>query len=89
MGGYLDVTKTGNSAEANLAALSTTGYVDQVLYSYGSDPDSGNAGVQVATIHTTAAGSTVTPTNTPIPAAAYLFGTGLMGLVGLRRKMSA
>jgi len=29
----------------------------------------------------------VTVSATPIPAAAYLFGSGLMGLVGIRRKM--
>ena|SRR5208337_2544107 len=31
---------------------------------------------------------TVTATATPIPAAAYLLGSGLMGLVGIRRKMN-
>ena len=31
----------------------------------------------------------VTVTATPIPAAAYLFGSGLMGLVGIRRKIKS
>jgi hypothetical protein len=87
MGGYVN----GN-AEQNLAALSTTGYVDQVLYYYGSTPDNTTTGTQVATIRTLAnGGTTVTPSvsNAPIPAAAYLFGTGLLGLAGIRRKMAA
>ena len=31
--------------------------------------------------------ATTTATATPIPAAAWLLGSGLMGLVGIRRKM--
>jgi hypothetical protein len=90
MGNYL---ASGN-AETNLAGLSTTGYVDQVLFYYGSDPDSGAHGTRTAYLRTFADGHTaVTATDptaqTPIPAAVYLFGSGLMGLVGLRRKMAA
>ena len=91
MGGYIDAMHAG--AEQNLAALSTTGYVDQVLYYYGSNPDSGNPGTAVGYLRTYADGHTVlNPANaptTPIPAAAYLFGSGLLGLIGLRRKMAA
>jgi hypothetical protein len=89
-GGYLQ-----NTAEANLAALATVGYVDQVLYYYGANPDGGTPGVQVGVLRTFADGSTMlNPMNdpgasVPVPAAAYLFGSGLLGLIGLRRKMAA
>jgi hypothetical protein len=85
MGGYLK----GNG-EVGLGALSTTGgYVDQVLYYYGADPDSGANGYKVASIRTSANGTVLNAPAVPIPAAAYLFGTGLMGLAGIRRKMAA
>ncbi len=88
MGGYLQSA----NGEANLAALSTTGYVDQVLYYYGSDPDTAASGAQVGVLRTYANCITVlnpVAPSVPIPAAAYLFGSGLIGLVGLRRKMAA
>ncbi len=91
MGNYL---ATGD-AEKSLAALSTTGYVDQILYYYGADPDSGIKGTKASYIRTFADGHTtvsaIDPSlpSVPIPAAIYLFGSGLMGLVGLRRKTAA
>jgi hypothetical protein len=86
LGGFLN---QNNGAEANLAALATVGYVDQYLYYYGSIPTRGNTtGMNVATIRTFADGHTeLNPV--PIPAAVYLLGSGLLGLVGIRRKMSA
>jgi len=98
MGSYLDQNIPGNTAEVNLAALSTTGYVNQMLYYYGSTPDGSTTdikGTAVAALETlvNANGQLITilgnaPT-TPIPAAVYLFGSGLLGLIGLRRKMVA
>ncbi|MGC1456606.1 MAG: hypothetical protein WA946_15585 [Nitrospirota bacterium] len=86
MGNYL----ASGDAEKNLGALATSSYVDQVLYYYGSDPSSGAQGTSIATIRTFADGSTqLVAQATPIPAAIYLFGSGLMGLVGLRRKTVA
>ncbi len=91
MGGYLNIN--GHAGlEANLSALNTVGgYVDQYLYYYGSNPDLGGQGTAVAKIRTNADGSTTLSSlaPTPIPAAIYLFGSGLVGLVGMRRKMSA
>jgi hypothetical protein len=86
MGGYL--VTPANSAEANLANLATTGYVDQILYYY-SNGDTGGRGTAVATIRTLLNGTGSTQLlATPIPAAAYLFGSGLLGMFGLRRKMA-
>ena len=94
MGGFLG-PNASNSAEQNLTALSTAGYVDQILYYFGSNPDTNfGRGTVVATLRTLADGSTIinpqnAPNATPIPAAAYLFGSGLLGMFGLRRKMAA
>jgi hypothetical protein len=95
MAGFLNQT-TNDNAEKNLAGLSSAGYVDQVLYWYGLNPDSnsqGSRGTVLGTIRTFADGSTqliaTSTATTPIPAAIYLFGSGLVGLVGMRRKISA
>lgn len=77
--------------DQSLAGLSGPGYVDQYLYYYGSTPDAGGQGTPVAILQTNANGSTTIlgiPPSVPIPAAIYLFGSSLLGLVGLRRKMS-
>ncbi|ABQ26755.1 hypothetical protein [Geotalea uraniireducens] len=82
----------------SLAALATTGYVDQALYTWGSTiSNSANLGVRVGdvqklTLRTLADGSTAIMTNaasTPIPPAFLLMGSGLLGMVGIRRKMTA
>ena len=73
--------------EANLADLATVGYVDQSLFYFASKS---TAGVEVAVIRTMADGTTIinpgTTTETPVPASLLLFGSGLLGLVGVRRK---
>ncbi len=79
---------------ANLAALGTTGFVDQWLYYYPSATSNIVApGVQVAKIRTYADGHTdvmnLNANPVPVPAALYLFGTGLLGLIGIRRKKAA
>jgi hypothetical protein len=91
-GGFLD-TAVHVGGEVSLAALATVGYVDQYLYYYGADPNVGGQGTALATIRTFANGTTqllaLAAPAVPIPAAAYLFGSGLLGLFGLRRKMAA
>jgi hypothetical protein len=83
------------TAAKSLADLATTGYVDQYLFYYPTaTSNSAGNGVAVATIRTYADGTTSVmaapePSAVPVPAALYLFGSGLLGLVGIRRKMAA
>lgn len=71
----------------SLADLATVGYVDQILY-YFDTPNSPLAGVAVATLRTFADGHTeLIGSNVPVPAALYLLGSGLVALIGIRRRM--
>jgi hypothetical protein len=86
------VTDTNPAGETSLADLTGTGTLS--LYKFDVSQTGVNLyGTEVATLTTNADG-TLTATSlvqgqvaaTPIPAAFYLMGSGLMGLVGLRRK---
>ena len=82
------LTTTGNGDKL-LTDLATVGYVDQYLYYY-ANPNNAAAGVQLFSIRTNADGTTeINPNAVPIPAAAYLFGSGLLSLIGIRRRMTA
>ncbi len=79
------------NTEASLTSVLAGGSVTQALYFWNNGLTTVAAdkiGKNVATITTNADGST-TVTTTPIPAAFYLMGSGLMGLVGLRRRKNA
>ena len=80
-----------SGGEVGLAGLSTVGYVDQYLYYYDKATNgSPMSGVAIADIRTFADGHTeIIPMATPLPAAFWLLGSGLMGLVGIRRRMTA
>ncbi len=68
----------------SLADLATNGYVDTYLY-YFATGDAVADGVQVAVIRTMADGSTII-NPVPVPPALWLMGTGLIGLIGLRKR---
>ena len=75
--------------ETSLADLATVGYVEQPLYAY-ANINVKSIGVAVATIRTLADGTTlINPaaiSQVPVPASFLLFGSGLLGLFGIRRK---
>jgi hypothetical protein len=82
------ITVAPDTVEASLADLAN-GAITQELYFWGSY-NTGGFGELAGTITTNTDGSTTinassTP-EVPIPAAAWLLGSGLMGLVGIRRK---
>jgi hypothetical protein len=77
---------TTPTVHKNLSSFAAEGeqYVDQYLY-YFATPNATSSGLQVATIRTYENGTTeINPV--PIPAAVYLLGSGLLALVGIRRK---
>jgi hypothetical protein len=82
------ITSAGK-IESSLADLATIGYVDQGLYFFDA-AKTNSTGVKIATLRTLADGTTVlNPSSAvPVPAAVYLLGSGLLGLVGIRRRMS-
>ncbi|HUN55826.1 MAG TPA: VPLPA-CTERM sorting domain-containing protein [Smithella sp.] len=87
--GFIHLTA---DADSSLAALATTGYVDQYLYYYAASTlNSAKSGVEIADIRTFADGHTeiIPLVSTPLPAAVWLLGSGLMCLVGIRRRETA
>ena len=89
-GGFIPLMSPGG--EMNLAALSTVGFVDQTLYFFDS-PQSALFGVATVTLRTMADGSTIinpgSASAVPIPPSVLLLGSGLLGMIGIRRKISA
>lgn len=82
-GGFIPA---GNG-EQNLAALSSQSYVDSYLYYY-ADPSTAAAGVQVADIRTFADGTSEVVGAVPVPPSVLLMGSGLIGLLRMRRKIT-
>lgn len=95
-GAYASLNPNPSTGESTLADLATVGYVDMYFYRFtgislveGTDPVSGEATDYTGIIRLYADGSVVlNPTAVPIPASVMLFGSGLLGFVGLRRKNS-
>ncbi len=84
------------NGEANLAALmDANGYVDMYLWHYGTKDLQGAINgtaplveyIESATLRLNADGSTVL-NPVPLPASVLLFGSSLLGLIGIRRKNS-
>lgn len=85
-GGQPGTSTLSNTVPALVDAPLTSAATQGLFYWDGVSAQA----VEVATITTSLDGSTtVGTTATPIPAAAYLLGSGLMGLFGLRRKQRA
>ncbi|MCM2356599.1 MAG: PEP-CTERM sorting domain-containing protein [Geobacteraceae bacterium] len=76
------------NGEIALGALDTVGYTTQNLFFWDNPSTTGQgAGVKTVTLKTLADGSTQVVA-TPIPPAFMLMGSGLLGLVGIRRKFN-
>jgi len=78
---------TQSPGDASLAHFDAPGiqFVDQNLYYY-ANPNASGPGLAVYTIRTWENGTTeINPI--PIPGAFYLLGSGLLGLIGIRRRM--
>ncbi|MBN1625272.1 MAG: PEP-CTERM sorting domain-containing protein [Deltaproteobacteria bacterium] len=91
-GYYSGFNNTDTSfGEADLAALVTDGFVDMYLYHYNGITlvNGANGSQYTAVLRYFADGSTVLNPITspvPVPASVLLFGSGLLGLFGIRRK---
>lgn len=88
LAGLLADKLSAGNIEASLADLATVGYVDQKLY-FWDTPGTvlTSVAVQGLTLRTLQDGSTLISNNAvPLPASVLLFGSGLLGLFGVRRK---
>lgn len=87
--GLILVQSTGLSNVVNGSVNSSTNMVP-AIWIYATGQDTYAYWQSYASTGSGSATSTLTPvaTATPIPAAAWLLGSGLMGLVGIRKKLS-
>lgn len=95
-GSYSGINDENGTGEVNLGALATGGYVDLYLYRFGGGVQYNFDLVPGTTANYTAVlrlqdidgnGTVETKLNpVPLPGAVWLFGSGLFGLFGLRRK---
>jgi len=88
-GNFIDASTPG---EANLAALTSGGSVNLYLYYYpNATSNSAGTGVQVAELtisNNGTTGVTAAPSTVPVPAPVVLLGSGLLGLIGIRRRQT-
>jgi hypothetical protein len=88
--GNLQAGFSGVTGVAGEVTLPSSGSVDQYLY-YFTYSNGSTTGTEVADIRTFADGHTeiIPVSSVPIPAAVWLLGSGLIGLVGIRRRETA
>jgi len=82
-GAMAGFTSPANTAEASLAG----GTADQTFYYY--DPHASGGRGSSNTLTGAAQIADITTTTTPVPPSVLLMGSGLLGLIGIRRKHSA
>jgi hypothetical protein len=86
LGGLL----TAPSAEATLTALAGGGTITQKLYYFADTVNGGTAQNLALNVTTLSDGTfTAADASTPIPPSFLLMGSGLLGMVGIRRKFTA
>jgi len=79
------------AAEYSLLPLETLGgYIDETLYGYNASGPTGSSVLDVRTIDVGGVGETeiVVASAVPVPPSLLLFVPGLLGLIGLRRKVN-
>jgi hypothetical protein len=78
------------NTEASLATLTTASPVTQGLWYFATAGTASQTGTLALNLQTNADGSTtINASSTPIPPSFFLMGSGLLGMVGLRRKKRA
>jgi hypothetical protein len=88
--GTWDQLITAKLGESVLTALASGGSVSQTLYYFASPNQTGAQGVATLTLITNADGSTTLQalaSTVPVPPAALLLAPGLLGLIGIRRRI--
>jgi hypothetical protein len=85
LGGYIPA-----GVEQSLAALATGGTVSTTLYSFVNQGGTSGVSTGTATPLTLAVNNSgVTTSATPIPPSFLLMGSGLIGMIGIRRRLAA
>jgi hypothetical protein len=83
------ILPANEETEADMSLLETQGYVDLFLFNYLrvlSTATTVNPSVPVAVIRMMADGSVVMNPTVPLPGSLILLSSGLLGMVGIRRK---
>lgn len=80
---FITLSAGGLTAFDFAANVGTMGYLTSFELNVDAEDDSLNF------VNATWTGITITPTAVPVPAAVWLFGSGLLGLVGVARRKAA
>lgn len=75
--------------DLNISAIATAGFVDQTLYKFSGPTTGVQNGAAFLTLRTMADGSTIINASAvPVPPSVLLLGSGLLGMIGIRRKIA-